>query len=103
MKLRGPSVVHSHEPTTGKSLMIKPAKKVAPKLHATRTPPIDTAHAVPRDERVIDEAVDESFPASDSPSVTAPGTTQAQKKKAEERFHAANAGKDPTGKARTPR
>lgn len=88
--------------------MTKPAKKIPPKLHATRTPPSDPAHAhaVPRDERAIDEAVDESFPASDPPSVTQPGSTQALKKKAEERYRAAsagNAGKDSTGKPKTHR
>ncbi|MEO8134881.1 MAG: hypothetical protein ABI831_12985 [Betaproteobacteria bacterium] len=80
-----------------------PPKKPAPKLHATRTPPIEGAHAVPRDERLIDEAVDESFPASDPPAVGAPETTQILKKKAEERYRAQEGNNAPAGRQKTPR
>lgn len=53
-------------------------------LHATPVPAPEEKHAVPKDERVIDEAVDESFPASDPPAIASPSGTQAVKKLAEE-------------------
>src|SRR4051812_10630359 len=60
----------------------------APKIPATKTLPVDGGQregaAVPHDERVIDEAVDESFPASDPPSVTDPASSLAVKLKLEE-------------------
>ena len=49
-------------------------------LHATPVPTPDEKNAIPRDERVIDEAVDESFPASDPPAIASPSSTQAVKK-----------------------
>ena len=49
-------------------------------LHATETAPLQGEHDIPHDERVIDEAVDESFPASDPPAIASPSSTQAVKK-----------------------
>ena len=53
-------------------------------LHATETPSLQGEHAVSHDERVIDEAVDESFPASDPPAIASPSSTAAVKQQAEE-------------------
>jgi hypothetical protein len=59
--------------------------KPAPKLDATKTPPAEHAKQDrDHDERVIDEAVDESFPASDPPAIASPSSTQAVKKIADE-------------------
>lgn len=46
----------------------------APKLHATPVPPAEKAKGEEHVERLIDEAVDESFPASDPPAIQAPGS-----------------------------
>jgi hypothetical protein len=63
----------------------KPAEKNAPKIPATRVPPPeDSRNASEREERVIDEAVDESFPASDPPAIQSPSSTLAVKKRAED-------------------
>jgi hypothetical protein len=53
-------------------------------LHATPVPTPDEKNAVSAEERKIDEAVDESFPASDPPAIASPSGTQAVKKLAEE-------------------
>jgi hypothetical protein len=55
----------------------KPASnaKPAPKVHATRTRPAEQARGGEHDERVVDEAIDESFPASDPPAIVSPGST----------------------------
>lgn len=53
-------------------------------LHATETAPLQGEHAIPHEERVIDEAVDESFPASDPPAIASPSSTAAVKQQAEE-------------------
>ena len=53
-------------------------------LHATPVPTPDEKNAIPADERIIDEAVDESFPASDPPAIASPSGLQAVKKQAEE-------------------
>ncbi len=59
-------------------------KKPAPKLHATPVPPAHHAESEnEHEERVIDEAVDESFPASDPPAIQSPSGTLAVKKAAE--------------------
>ena len=59
--------------------------KPAPKIPATKTPPAPAARtAEEKDERHIDEAVDESFPASDPPAIASPSSTAAQKSVCEE-------------------
>ena len=61
-----------------------PEKRPAPKLHATPVPPAHHAETEnEHEERVIDEAVDESFPASDPPAIQSPSSTLAVKKAAE--------------------
>lgn len=59
--------------------------KPVPKIEATRVPPPSAArNENEREERVIDESVDESFPASDPPAIQSPSSTLAVKKRAEE-------------------
>lgn len=59
-------------------------KRPAPKLHATPVPPAQHAeNENEHEERMIDEAVDESFPASDPPAIQSPSSTLAVKKAAE--------------------
>jgi hypothetical protein len=53
-------------------------------LHATETAPLQGEHSISHEERLIDEAVDESFPASDPPAIASPSGTQAVKKIAED-------------------
>jgi hypothetical protein len=53
-------------------------------LHATETAPLEGKHDISHEERVIDEAVDESFPASDPPAIASPSSTLAVKKAAED-------------------
>ena len=60
------------------------ANKPAPKLEATRIPPPERADCDSYEEGLIDEAVDESFPASDPPAVVQPGGTLAVRKVAED-------------------
>lgn len=60
------------------------APKPAPKIPATKVPPPKAAKDEhDKEERMIDEAVDESFPASDPPAIASPGSTLAVKKVAE--------------------
>lgn len=56
----------------------QPAKP-APKLHATKVPPatLSKKGTPSHDEDVIDEAIDESFPASDPPAIVSPSSTLA--------------------------
>lgn len=61
----------------------QPEQKPAPKVHATPVPPTKTSHP-DHEENLIDEAVDESFPASDPPAIASPSSTLAVKKLAEE-------------------
>ena len=67
--------------------MTRPTAKPAPKLQATKVPPATRTKAGSRahDEAVIDEALDESFPASDPAAITSPSSTlavnNAEKKK----------------------
>jgi len=59
----------------------QPQKRPAPKLHATPVPPAEHATSEhEHEERIIDEAVDESFPASDPPAIQSPSSTLAVKK-----------------------
>jgi len=58
--------------------------KPAPKLDATRTPPAELAKGADHEEKLIDEGGDESFPASDPPSSSNPGSTLAVKHAAKE-------------------
>lgn len=57
----------------------KPAtnSKPAPKVQATRTPPAELVRGAEHDERSMDEAIDESFPASDPAAIVSPGSTVA--------------------------
>lgn len=61
------------------------APKHAPKIPATKVPlPQAARDEDEKEERVIDEAVDESFPASDPPAIASPSSTAAVKKVEEE-------------------
>jgi hypothetical protein len=53
----------------------QPEKKPADKLHATKQP-IEPVKAADHDDSLVDEALDESFPASDPPSTSTPGSTK---------------------------
>jgi hypothetical protein len=65
--------------------MANPTPRPAPKIPATRTPPASQAGSCEEhEERQIDEAVDESFPASDPPAIAQPSSSLAVKKVAEE-------------------
>jgi hypothetical protein len=59
----------------------------APKLDSTRTapPPLASSNEDKHDEALIDESIDESFPASDPPAVAQPGSTLSRKKRAKKR------------------
>lgn len=61
----------------------QPEQKPADKVHATKVPPTKVSHPE-HEEHVIDEAVDESFPASDPPAIASPSGSMAVKKLAEE-------------------
>jgi hypothetical protein len=58
----------------------------APKIPATRTAPpkLGKTDCDEHEERLIDEAVDESFPASDPPAIAQPSSSLAVKQVAEE-------------------
>ncbi len=56
----------------------------APKLDSTRTRPPGLATGKDHDDKVVDEALDESFPASDPAAIVSPGSTLAVKKMSEE-------------------
>jgi len=61
------------------------AAKPAPKIHATKVPPPPGAkNADEKEERKFDEAVDESFPASDPPAIASPGSSAAAKNQEKE-------------------
>ncbi len=54
--------------------MPRPQEGKVPKIPATKTPPPNLAEnqGEEHEERLIDEAVDESFPASDPPAIVNP-------------------------------
>jgi hypothetical protein len=58
---------------------MRQAPKPAPKIPATKVPPPGVRNADEKEERIIDEAVDESFPASDPPAIASPSGTAAVK------------------------
>lgn len=62
-----------------------PSSRPAPKIDATKVPPPNLAESDSEklEECQIDEAVDESFPASDPPAIASPSSTLAVKKVAE--------------------
>jgi len=63
----------------------EPDKKPAPKLHATEMPlPKAGEKEHVHEEKLLDEAIDESFPASDPPAIPHPGSSLAVKKIAKE-------------------
>lgn len=78
----------------------KAAPKPAPKLHATKTPPprLGKTGEDKHEEDLIDEAVDESFPASDPPAIAQPSSSLAVKKAAESGRETPSAEPDPAKK-----
>ena len=67
------------------SLFAGDDKKPAPKLHATEVPlPKAGEKENLHEEKILDEAIDESFPASDPPAIAHPGSSLAVKKIAKE-------------------
>ncbi|HYC38550.1 MAG TPA: hypothetical protein VEC19_19140 [Usitatibacter sp.] len=77
--------------------MPRPQQGDVPKIPATKTPPLDLGKTGcdEHEERVIDEAVDESFPASDPPAIASPDSSLAVKKVAESGRDVAPAEPDP--------
>ena len=62
--------------------MAQTPQKPAPKIEATKTRPL--TQGADHDERVIDESLDESFPASDPASIASPDGTLAVKQAAQD-------------------
>ena len=58
-----------------------PARKPAPKIAATRTRPPELAKGSDHEERLLDEGLDESFPASDPLSIATPESAKPPRKK----------------------
>jgi len=77
-------------------------RKPAPKIPATKTPPAKLGENQ-HDEKQIDEALDESFPASDPAAIVSPSSTLAVKKIAEEGRKVPPAEPDPAQKHMRPR
>ena len=76
---------------------MNPTPKPAPKIPATKVPPPRAAQDDDeKSERIIDESVDESFPASDPPAIASPGGSAAVKQQEGEGRESAepDAGKD---------
>ena len=71
--------------------------KPAPKIQSTKVPPLKLGECAPEEheEKLIDEAVDESFPASDPPAIASPGSSAAVKQVAEEGRDVPEAEPDP--------
>lgn len=65
--------------------MPRPQEGKVPKIHATKTTPPNLADTgeEEHEERLIDEAVDESFPASDPPAIVNPHGSLGVKKVAQ--------------------
>ena len=64
---------------------MNPTPKPAPKIPATKVPlPRAAQDDDEKCERIIDESVDESFPASDPPAIASPGGSAAVKQVEEE-------------------
>ena len=61
----------------------KGAQKPAPKLDSTKVRAKPNENADEHQESLIDEAVDESFPASDPPAIASPSSSLAVKNVAE--------------------
>lgn len=76
--------------------------KPAPKISATKTP-VARLDEKGHDEKVIDEALDESFPASDPAAITSPSSTLAVKHHAEEGRKTPPAEPDPAQEHTRPR
>ncbi len=60
--------------------MANPHPKPAPKIPATKTPRLGRTGEENHEEDLIDEAIDESFPASDPPAIAHPGGDAKKKK-----------------------
>jgi hypothetical protein len=71
--------------------------KPAPKIQSTKLPhpKLGESHPDDHEEMLIDEAVDESFPASDPPAIASPSGSVAVKKVAEEGRDVPEAEPDP--------
>jgi hypothetical protein len=71
--------------------------KPAPKIDASQVPQpkAGACHPDEHEEKLIDEAVDESFPASDPPAIVSPGSSVAVKKMADEGREVPEAEPDP--------
>ena len=84
--------------------MTQPQSKPAPKIHSTKVPPLKLGECHPDDheEKLIDEAVDESFPASDPPAIASPSGSVAVKKVAEEGRAVPEAEPDPAKENQEP-
>jgi len=83
--------------------MANPHPNPAPKIPATKTPRLGQTDEENHEEDLIDEAVDESFPASDPPAIAHPSGTLAVKKVAESGRAAPSAEPDPAKKNMKPR
>lgn len=77
--------------------MPSPQQGYNPTIAATKTKPLNLAETEggEHEERLIDEAVDESFPASDPPAIVNPHSSLAVKKVAEEGRDVPSAEPDP--------
>lgn len=77
--------------------MPTPPKGSLPMIDATKTRPTNLGRTdcEEHEERTIDEALDESFPASDPPAIASPDSTMAVKKVARQGRDVAPAEPDP--------